>query len=368
MSTRAEAGGDPPGERADTAELHSVAYDGEAGRLFRIVLVNLLLSLATLGAYHFWGKTRLRRYLWSRLTFLGDRLEYTGTGKELLLGFLIVLAILLPLLAASSVVDIVYGAESSAATLRDIVLGVVFLFLVGVAVYRARRYRLSRSRWRGIRAAQDGSSLAYGGWNVLYTVLAIASLGLLVPLRNVRLAAYRMRNTYIGDRQLAFDASARDLFPSWLGYWVLLPFTLGLSYVWYKATEFRYFARCTSLDDVRFSSSLSGGQIFVAYACFAALAVLVLGGPLGLLAVTAEMAGEAAFALLDLLLPAIAVVIGVLLLRPLYYVTTVHLLFSVVTETLAVHGTPDTEAMAQSPKHLLRRGEGLAEALDVDGL
>ena len=58
-------------------------------------MVNLLLTIVTLGIYRFWAKTRIRRYLWSQTEFLGDRFEYTGTGKELLIGFLIVFAFLI---------------------------------------------------------------------------------------------------------------------------------------------------------------------------------------------------------------------------------------------------------------------------------
>ena len=55
-------------------------YDGARGPVAKIAVSNALLTLVTLGVYRFWGKTRVRRYLWSRASFLGDRAEYTGTG------------------------------------------------------------------------------------------------------------------------------------------------------------------------------------------------------------------------------------------------------------------------------------------------
>ena len=76
------------------------SYHGDTGELFKIYLVNFLLTVITLGIYRFWGKTRIRRYLWSHIEILGDRLEYIGTPKELLIGFLIVLVfVLVPLFA-----------------------------------------------------------------------------------------------------------------------------------------------------------------------------------------------------------------------------------------------------------------------------
>ena len=40
----------------------------------------------TLGWSRFWGRTRLRRYLWNHLSILGDRFEYRGRGLELFVG------------------------------------------------------------------------------------------------------------------------------------------------------------------------------------------------------------------------------------------------------------------------------------------
>ena len=80
-----------------TYEGDALTYDGRAGRLFGLGVTVMFLSLITLGFYRFWGKTRIRRYLWSRVSLMGDRFEYTGTGKELFFGFIIALGVLIPL-------------------------------------------------------------------------------------------------------------------------------------------------------------------------------------------------------------------------------------------------------------------------------
>ncbi|WP_163317442.1 DUF898 family protein, partial [Enterobacter hormaechei] len=50
----------------------------------------------TVGFYRFWLTTDIRRHLWSNTLIDGDGAEYTGRGKELLIGFLVALAILVP--------------------------------------------------------------------------------------------------------------------------------------------------------------------------------------------------------------------------------------------------------------------------------
>ncbi len=81
----------PPGKTTAgtvdaTAQTHALSFHGKGGELFGIYLVNALLSIVTLNVYYFWGKTKLRRYLWSHTQFMGDRFEYLGTGKELFKG------------------------------------------------------------------------------------------------------------------------------------------------------------------------------------------------------------------------------------------------------------------------------------------
>jgi Bacterial protein of unknown function (DUF898) len=44
-------------------------------------------ALITLGIYRFWATTRVRRWFWSKVTIDGERLEYSGTGFELLILF-----------------------------------------------------------------------------------------------------------------------------------------------------------------------------------------------------------------------------------------------------------------------------------------
>ena len=69
-------------------------YDAEFRRL---VTKGALLELVTAGFYRFWLATRIRRYLWGGTFLDGDPLEYLGTGRELLYGFLFALAILAPM-------------------------------------------------------------------------------------------------------------------------------------------------------------------------------------------------------------------------------------------------------------------------------
>ena len=121
---------------------------------------NVLLIIVTLGIYRFWATARQRRYLWSRTEVIGDRLEWTGTGKEMFIGFLIVMAVLLPFFLFIQFLFpamVARGKEGAA-------VGIIGLFYIGLiylggfARFRALRYRLSRSWWRGDRERTDGQA------------------------------------------------------------------------------------------------------------------------------------------------------------------------------------------------------------------
>ena len=62
--------------------------------LFFLVFKTGLLTILTLGIYRFWQTTRIRQYLWGSTSANDSALEYTGTGLEKFIGFLIALVIL----------------------------------------------------------------------------------------------------------------------------------------------------------------------------------------------------------------------------------------------------------------------------------
>jgi uncharacterized membrane protein YjgN (DUF898 family) len=141
------------------ARSQRLLYDGSLFQLYEIYLLNLVLSVITLGIFRFWAKTRIRRYVWSHVSFQGDRLEYTGTGGELFKGFLIVLGFLVAFGILQAVLQFAAGPMSAVAiaTQSGFLLFVVYLALV--AHYTAQNYRLTRTYWRGVRGGMTGS-----GW------------------------------------------------------------------------------------------------------------------------------------------------------------------------------------------------------------
>ena len=152
------------GHAPATAE-RAIRFTGNWREYLPIAASNVLLIIVTLGIYRFWAAARQRRYLWSRTEVIGDRLEWSGTGKEMFIGFLIVTLVLLPffLFFQFLLPALVARGKVEAAGGVFMLFYVAIFYLSGVAGFRALRYRLSRTWWRGIRGGSDEPGWNYGG-------------------------------------------------------------------------------------------------------------------------------------------------------------------------------------------------------------
>ena len=98
------------------------------------------------------------------------------------------------------------------------------------AVYRARRYRLSRTVYRGLRFHQTGSAWRYAICAIFWWGMIGMTLGLAYPWAQASLERFKMRNTWYGDLQGGFTGSGTRLFFRGILFWlvVVAPFVLGL--------------------------------------------------------------------------------------------------------------------------------------------
>ena len=337
-------------------------------------IVNFLLSVATLGIYSFWGKTEVRKRLWSGIRIEGEPLEYTGTGKELFLGFVIVFgAVLMPLLLAQVGAMLAFGPESGlAATVQFASIVLVYL-LIGVAIYRAQRYRLTRTRGRGIRGSLVGSSWSYGQAYFWSALLIPLTLGWISPWRSTMLQRKLMEDMRFGDRPFRFTASSGPLYGRFVGVWiagiaiylamiavigaVMWPLILeakqtgvqpepsatqigliiatvfaagilfGLVSAWYRAKQINHFAAHTHYEGATFRAETTGSGLIWLTITNTLLVMLSFG-----------------------------------LLAPVAQARTAGYLVS----HMAIDGTVPLESIAQGAHQDIRIGEGLAQAFDVD--
>lgn len=187
-------------------------FRGDWKEFFPIAASNLLLTFVTLGIYRFWATTRERQYFWSRTRFIDDTLEWTGTGKELFLGFIMaIVALIVPILGLQFLIQalILQGQTLLAGTL-GIGFYFIILYLAGFATFRALRYRLSRTHWHGIRGGSEDPGFRYGLSYMWKTIVGGMALGLLIPWSMTQLWADRWNAMSFGPHR--FESA-----PEWGG-------------------------------------------------------------------------------------------------------------------------------------------------------
>lgn len=246
----------------------SVTFSGARSEFFRLVSRGAAIELITLGFYRFWLATDIRRHLWVNTSVDGDSAEYTGRGKELLIGFLFAMAILVPIYLAYFLVTVEAERYEGFASIP---LLISFYAFGQFAIYRARRYRLTRTVWRGVRFWMDGSGWAYAGRAMLWTLLAVLTLGLAWPWRAAALERYKMRHSHYGDLRGDFEGRGWEFFKQAWYLWLIAPFAILLFpllpfvYAQFKAVEWRWWLSGIRFGEVRLESTMSRGALIGLY-------------------------------------------------------------------------------------------------------
>lgn len=200
-------------------------YAGGRGQLFRLALVTGILTVLTLGLYRFWMKTRLRRFYWSSIRPGGIPLEYVGEPLEKLLGFLIAVVFLAFYIGIVNLLLMFLSFSLLQGNLAAYVLSFVGVVpIMFYARYRARRYILARTRWRGLRFGMEPGAWGYAWRACLHWIITILTLGMLWPRMTFLLEKYRTDRTYFGSERFAQGGRWQMLYSAFMP--VLLAFAL----------------------------------------------------------------------------------------------------------------------------------------------
>ncbi len=367
-------------------ETLNITYIPKPG-LGSLSIVNFLLGLVTLTIYRFWGKTNVRRHIWSCIHINGQPLEYTGSGGELFKGFLLVFGVLLlPYFVLSFAVNFALGPEHPAVFALQMLFILVVYCLWGAALYRARRYQLSRTLWRGIRGTLAGSSLVY---SLLYFGASIArtlSFGWATPVLNTSLQERLIGDMRFGDLAFKFRGRAGALYPTYAICWFLsLLAAVALMALFWGEIFALFGDEARAVLDRMFNEPnpqptpqqlWTVSKVLIVLG-FTALAGFILIPMLWAIYTAKELAtfasyttaGEARFEMHATAWSLIRLVIGNVLLivftlgiaRPFAQ----QRLLRYVCERIKIVGTVDIDRIAQSMQAMDKTGEGLADAFDV---
>ena len=183
------------------AHIEAFQFTGRGGEYFRIWIVNLLLTIVTLGIYSAWAKVRRLRYFYGNTLLAGSSFEYHGQPMQILKGRMIAASVLIPYLAVQ------YFFPP-----WDLLFIPVFLIALPFLVVKSRLFTSRMTSWRNIRFDFVGSYARAAGVYLGLMLLTILTLGLLFPYWTCARQRFLIGNTRFGASQFDFRARASDYY------------------------------------------------------------------------------------------------------------------------------------------------------------
>jgi uncharacterized membrane protein YjgN (DUF898 family) len=172
-----------------------IEFTGDGAEYFRIWIVNLALTIVTVGIYSAWAKVRRLRYFYGSTRLAGAVFEYHGQPLQILKGRLIAVAFLVP-----------YAIFNRTAPLVGSLFALALLFLYPFVIVRSRQFHLRMSSWRNLRFGFDST---YGGAVKIYLLLPLLvgiTLGLYYPAWHRAKDRFLTANSRYGTTHFEFDA------------------------------------------------------------------------------------------------------------------------------------------------------------------
>lgn len=254
----------------ESPQYFNLDFDGEGSEYFGIWIVNIILSLLTLGLYYPWAKVANRKFMWNSTSMKNDRFIFNGTGKQIFRGYVIAyLAI------------IIFTFSQTYFRVFGLVMYLLMLLITPYVIYGAWRYRISRTSWRGIYFSFNGDMKEFFALFVPHFLLSIITFGIYGPWFRVKIEKYLFSHTYFGQYQFDFEGNGNKLFKiNFIG--IILTFITFFIYApWYLRNRFKF-----TIDNITihhnhqtsyFRTNLDGGNLFGVLLLNGIIAVFTLG-------------------------------------------------------------------------------------------
>lgn len=195
---------------------HQFQFTGSGAEYFRIWIVNVLLSIVTLGIYSAWAKVRRQQYFLRNTTLNGFAFDYHGDPKAILKGRVIMFA----LLAA-------YQVMGSVSILLGLLAFVLMLIAMPWIVVRSAKFRLRNISYRGLRFNFQGRTEEAIKLFTFNYLMMLLTLGFWIPKAQHDLKHFLTDNSRYGHAEFKLSATVKDFY-SMYGFLILTLISGGI--------------------------------------------------------------------------------------------------------------------------------------------
>jgi len=174
-------------------------FDGKGTEYFKIWIVNIALTIITLGIYSAWATVRTRRYFYSN-TYLGeDSFAYLASPISILKGRLLALGIFA-----------LYALISAYNVMAGLLIFVLILLAMPLFFLRSMIFQRTNSAYRGIRFGFKSTGWQSAQVLFVWPLLAYVTLFVLLPYAVLRASRFSLSNTFLGTTQFQFKATYKQ--------------------------------------------------------------------------------------------------------------------------------------------------------------
>ncbi len=248
-------------EKTSQEQNYQFDFFGKGSEYFAIMIVNWLLTVLTLGLYYPWARAKKLRYIYGQTALNNERFHFSGTGKEMFLGFIKIILFYVVIVA-------IYSGLLALTTpwLALLFLYISILAIIPFAIHGSMRYRMSRTSYRGIRFGYRGNRDKLVKDFFKGILLTVVTFGIYGSWLSMNIRRYTHSNIRYGDVEFSNDSDGADYFFLNLKGYILTLLTLGIYSFWWQADIFNYYIDRISMtkgnQEVKCSSTATGGGFF----------------------------------------------------------------------------------------------------------
>ena len=265
-------------------------FRGDGAEFFKIWIVNILLTILTLGIYSAWAKVRTNRYFYSNLYLDGRSFRYLASPIAILVGRII---------ATVALVAYFVSIELLPVPGLDLALALILTLAMPYLIVRSIAFNHRMSAYRNIQFRFHGTYVEAAMALLLWPLLGVLTLGILYPLALLRVNQFIVNNSAYGTSRLTFNATHRQyailvfsligamIVGGGVGVLVGLDAPLagslvgvvifGLIFVWFTANATNLYYNSTSLGDNHFDADLETVGLLKVYIVNLVLIIVTLG-------------------------------------------------------------------------------------------
>lgn len=200
---------------------HAFAFTGQAAEYFRIWIVNVALTILTLGLFTAWARVRSRRYFYGHTWVAGHNFEYTADARALLRGYLIAAVFVGAYLLSQNLPQLWW---------LTLVLLLLFGLIYPWLVYRSLRFQAANTLHRGLGLRFHGRAPAAYAAYLLMLLTVPFTAGLTYPAAVAMQRRYALGNAAYGTARVSFERRAGGVYLIFLvGLMYALALGLGLA-------------------------------------------------------------------------------------------------------------------------------------------